>query len=178
MRGPLKPRVSTSSTVAAVAVFIDPSADGITLEGRLDHLRPIAAVGEDAAQRVVVGDQDVGRVRRDDEFERPERDHHERHAGGNAAGVVDGGALPAGILIGKARLEDLLIFRRERRLLPPSPRLGLVERRLSPHARNCEAIPLTVQVGIFAVIERPGAADRQQQHRSLRHHTQRTSVKH
>ena len=35
-------------------------------------------------------------------------------------------ALPAGLLVGQARIEDLLIFRRQRRLLPAPPGLARV----------------------------------------------------
>src|SRR4029434_373055 len=54
--------------VAAVAVLVDPSADGIASERRLYLLRPIASVGIDAAVVLDPIDEDVGGLRRDDEF--------------------------------------------------------------------------------------------------------------
>jgi len=87
----------------------------------------MASVREDAAIVVHIGDQYVCRVRSDDEFERPERYHHVRHACGKAAGVADIIALAAFGLIRKACLEDGAVFRCQRRLLARPPRLGLIE---------------------------------------------------
>ena len=62
-------RLDLKHVVAAVAVLVDPSADRIALIGRLEVLRPVASVGEDAADGVfAVAEQDIGGFRRDDVF--------------------------------------------------------------------------------------------------------------
>ncbi len=61
-------RLDLEAIVPAAAVRIDPRADGITQEARLDVRGPVAPVGEDATIVVDVLDQDVGRVRRDHEL--------------------------------------------------------------------------------------------------------------
>src|SRR6266436_7615354 len=81
-------RLDFEHVVTAVTVLVYPATDRITLIARFDFVRPIASVGENAAIVVHISDQYVCRVRRDDELERTERDHHVRHARGNAAGVA------------------------------------------------------------------------------------------
>ena len=76
----------TDKTKPFVAVLVDPFADRVALEARHDVLRPVAPIGIDAAKVVVHADQDVGAIGRDDEFQRNERHHHMRHAGGTARG--------------------------------------------------------------------------------------------
>src|SRR5215510_758981 len=103
--------------VAAITAF--PLADRVAGERRLDLLGPAPVVGEDAAQlqhRLALNC--VGDLRRDDELEAAAiADHHARHAGRDAGRhrVV---ALSAGGLVSDAVLENLLIFRRQRCLLP------------------------------------------------------------
>src|SRR5216683_3531975 len=94
--------------VAAIAVLVDPASDRIALKSRLDLLGPVAPIGEDPPQGVEVGDQDVGRLRHDDEFQRVECNHHERHAGRAAAGMLDGVTKSAIGLIRNAGLQDCL----------------------------------------------------------------------
>src|SRR4030095_6203424 len=110
--------------VAAISVLIDPFADGIAGEGRLDLLRPGPPVGIDAARIGVVG-EDVGRVRHDDDFHREDDAHHARHAGRDAFAKRIR-ALPAGALVGEISFITGLIFRRERRLLCGPYALALI----------------------------------------------------
>ena len=113
--------------IAAVAVLVDPSADRVARVRWLDVPGPVTSVGEDSTIVVIAADQNIGGVRRDDEVQRPRRHHHERHAGGEALGMADEIALTAFGLIRKTVLQDFLILRRQRGLLPESPWLGLVE---------------------------------------------------
>jgi hypothetical protein len=137
--------------VLVVVIDIDPSADGMAEECRLDLLRPVAAVGENAP-RHRVGKQHVGGGRRDDDLHVEHHGHDPRHRERHTARrrVV---ALSAGFYVGKARLEDRLVFGRERRLLRAAERLGLIPliadpRRLAPH---------TGKIRILAVVERNAA---------------------
>src|SRR5262249_61996771 len=54
--------------VAAVAVRVDPFADGVALVGGLDGRGPGASVGVDSTIVVFAADQDIGGIRRDDVF--------------------------------------------------------------------------------------------------------------
>src|SRR5262249_18223139 len=118
-------RFDFKKIIVAVAIIVDPPSNRIARITRFDLLGPVAAVSEDAPN--LCADQNIGGVRRDDEFQRPER-HHMRHAGGHAAGAIKIVALTAPRLVGNAVLQNLLILRSERGLLSESPRLGLVER--------------------------------------------------
>src|SRR5262249_11383432 len=92
-------RLDFKHVIAPVAVLVDPSADGIAGERRLELLRPGPPVSIDAA-RISVVRQDVGRVRHDDNFHREDDAHHARHAGRDAfAEWVR--TLSAGALIGE-----------------------------------------------------------------------------
>src|SRR6185295_10896571 len=64
----------------AVAIGIDPSANGIAEQGRLDGLRPGAPVREDASRVANVLDQDMRGARRDYEFGLAIRIGDTRHA--------------------------------------------------------------------------------------------------
>src|SRR5262249_4690899 len=65
-------------------------------------------------------------------------------------------------LIGEVRLEDRLIFGRQRRLLARSGRLMRIVLDATVHAaRHGDAAPLALQVRIFGVIERLRADGRQ-----------------
>src|SRR5262249_56495621 len=78
-------RLVLEAVVAAVAVFVDPFADGVALVARLSILGPVAPVApvrEDAAD--FVADQDVGGLRRDDVFLDRQR-HQARHAAREAS---------------------------------------------------------------------------------------------
>src|SRR5262249_47349250 len=62
-------RLDLKYVVSAIPVLVDPSADGISGEGGLDRFGPRATVGVDPARHDIFG-QDVGGLRRNDDFER------------------------------------------------------------------------------------------------------------
>src|SRR5262249_19046941 len=74
-------------------------------------------------------------------------------------------ALPALGLVGKALLQDLLIFRRQRRLLPAPPGLGLIERSLAAEPPYDEPRPCPFPVGIVRRIGRLRAGTRDKEYR-------------
>ena len=90
-------------------------------------LRPVAFIGEDAPQCVIIGDEDVAHFRSDDEFNRSECDHHPGHAGYAALGMIDVIAVSSSFLIGEAVLQDFLILGNERGFLQTSPAFRLIE---------------------------------------------------
>src|SRR5258708_21402273 len=122
-------RLNLKDIVSAVAVFVDPPADRVAREGRLEMLGPVASVREDATIVVMPTDQDVGGIWGHDEFHWPKSHHHVRHPGCAAQGGGEIAETALG-LIRNARRQDRLILRRERRLLSKSPGLGLIMRRL------------------------------------------------
>jgi hypothetical protein len=63
--------------------------------------------------------------------------------------------VPTGRLVGEARVQNSLIFRRQRRLLPETRRLGLVPLEPDP----ARPPPLCGPVGIFGLIECGRAGD-------------------
>src|SRR5262249_36210311 len=105
------------------------------------------------AVMIVAAYQNVGGCRRHDELQRPERDHHQWHACGEAARrlVIP---QPARGLIGHAVLENLAGFRRERRLLSETPGLGLVERGLAGKSADYEAFPLAGPIRVLRFVGR------------------------
>ncbi len=117
--------------------------------------------------------QDVGAARRDDELGALIIVHDARQAGRDA-GVGRVVALSAGGLVGQARLQDRLIFRGQRRLLPATGRLGRVV------ARNAGvgAQPLALPVGIPAFIECAGVARRHAENHRQHGRTDRNPVMH
>ena len=133
--------------VAAVAVLVDPFADRIARERRIEPRRPVAPVSEDSPTMVVIIDQEVGGFRGDDLFLRPERHHHVRHAGREAprGRIIAQSAVG---LIREARVEHRLILGRKRCLLSIAPGSGLVVRWLARQPRDNEPRPLTLPVGI------------------------------
>src|ERR1700686_3105577 len=88
--------------------------------------------------------------------------------------------------VGEVRIVDALILRRQRRFLSERAgdgrRLALVIAKPSGAAGEdapaAGAPPLTLQVGIFGLVERPGACDHQQQHRRKRACTDRFTKTH
>src|SRR5439155_24705362 len=100
----------------AIAASVDPFSDRITCARRLDLAGPIASVREDAAQRVEVSHDYICGIRRNGEFQWPECDHHERHTGGAAAGMVDGVAVPAIGVVRHAFLKNGLVLGSKRSL--------------------------------------------------------------
>src|SRR5215470_8713481 len=158
-------RFRLEQVIVAIAILVDPPPDRIARIAWFNLLGPVAAVGENAAR--LCADQNIGRVRRDDEFQRSEC-HHMRHAGGHAAGAVKIVALTASGLVGNAVLENLFIFRCERGLLSASPRPGLIERRLASrraktgrgnHGHRWDPpFPRALPFGIFHTVVRFDAA--------------------
>jgi len=96
----------------------------VFLPGGFLVLGEAAAIGVDAA-RLIVLEIDVSDFRRDYELERSNRRHHARHARRHA-GDANVRPLAAGGLVGQTRLENRLVFGRERLLLGAAGRLGLV----------------------------------------------------
>src|SRR5262249_3324838 len=83
---PLKAaRFSLEHVILAVAVLVDPPSDRIARITWLDLLGPVTAIGENATR--LRADQNIGGVRRDDEFQGPES-HHVWHAGRHTTGAV------------------------------------------------------------------------------------------
>src|SRR6266849_6198455 len=74
--------------MAAAIVLIDPLADRITDERRLDFFRPLAAVRVDAAGVFDPIDQHIGGFRRDDELDRLEAVCDEGHPEAEAIGAA------------------------------------------------------------------------------------------
>src|SRR5258708_39417412 len=53
-------RLDLERAVVAAAVLVDPAADRVAREGRLDVGGPVASIGEDATIVVMPTDQDIG----------------------------------------------------------------------------------------------------------------------
>src|SRR5262249_20887480 len=153
-------RLDFEQIEAAVAVGIQPLADGISEEARLQVRGPIASIGEDSTIIVDVSHQNVGRSRCDDEFHLAVSIGGARHARRKAR-KGRGVALSAFTLFFQASLEDGLVLRRQRRLLSETRRLVGIEARavkttgpeadqraLQVGARGSPSHPLALQVGI------------------------------
>src|SRR5262249_7969262 len=138
------PGFGLEHVVDAVAVFVDPLADGVASVGRNGPRRPVAPIREDAA-KMVRADDDIGCFWSDDVFMRAKR-HPPRHAAGAAGGggVISQAAVG---LILHAVPQDLLILRRQRRLLAGSPGLGLIEGALNFDLAVDLVSPLPFPVG-------------------------------
>jgi hypothetical protein len=145
-------RLDLEHVVTSVAVAVDPPPDRIAVEAWQRFLGPVAAVREDAARRRVVGIV-VDDLRRDDELDRKDRNHHARQAVRQAeAGRIAG--QPAARPVGEDLFEDRLVFGGQRRLLPAARWLGGVPGRDD----SFRPAPLAGPVGIFRTIV--GACDR------------------
>src|SRR6266700_2619066 len=155
----------------AVAVLVDPFADRITHELRLEVLRPGAPVRIDATKHAEELDHHIGGFGRDHDLYRLNHDHRRRHAGRDArVGRVV--ALPALGLVRKVLLENSLVFRRQRRLLAASRRLGgIVLARTDPD-------PLALKVGILRFIKCAGAGAPYDERRRQRDRADQASVTH
>src|SRR5215470_5462548 len=166
------PGLDLERVVASVAVGIDPFADRVAEKGWLHSGGPIAPVGEDAAVVVDVLDQDVGGVRRYHELDLAIAIGNARHAG-REAGIGRCRALAAGGLRLEVLVEYRLIFRRQWRLLPRSPRLAGIE----PH-RAADHPPLALEVGIERLIPCSSVAHRRAQGQYHRNDGNRAPIKH
>src|SRR5215471_18797400 len=151
--------------VAAICVRIDPFANRIAHEGRIGMVGPTAPVGMDPTRHVVL-EQDVGGLRREDEFHRKDDAHQPRHADWQASvpWVIAGSAQG---LVSEARFEDRLILERQRGLLPATDGLG----RIPLYAAGPE--PLARPVGILGFVMRPRGGDRREDHRRQHDRTDR-----
>src|SRR5207237_5259711 len=138
--------------VAAVAVLVEPFADRITKWERSQLCGPLAAVGIDAPNLAEPFEEDVGGLRHDDKMERNIGDHDPRHAVRNAAitGII---ALAASGDVGKARLQNFLVFGLQWSLLPQAPGL----RRIIVTAAHPR--PLTFPVRESGIVEGLRPAD-------------------
>src|SRR5215813_417339 len=152
--------------VITTALFlVDPLADRIAHERRLDLFGPVATVGVNAAGMLHPIDQHVGGFRRDDELNRLEAVGDERHPEAKAVGAapIEEATLLLRFEVG---LEDGLVFGRERRLLAFAPWLGRVEGGLPPKSTNAEdTSPLPLPVWVLSLLARHGGVD----HRKRRH---------
>jgi hypothetical protein len=171
-------RLDLEHIEAAVVVLVDPFADGIAHEARLDLLRPIAPVRVNAAMGVVrVIDQDIGDLRQHHDFHRAIERHHGRHARRQAFDARQPIALVALGLFGEACLQNLLVFDRERRPLSRSPGLGRVERRLATDAEP-HRHPLARKIRISCIVKGLNGHGRRQQRRHQRGRADRIPIKH
>src|SRR5262249_25896610 len=80
-------RLGFEHVVLSVALAVDPLADRIAGEARLDLPGPGAPVGVDVPELVHVDHAHVGARGRDDDLHRLVADHHLRHAGGHATNL-------------------------------------------------------------------------------------------
>ena len=142
--------------VRAVAVGVEPLANGIARELRIRFLGPIAPVGKDASDRAHGLQQHVGGLGPDHDFHRLVEDHHPRHADRPASALDVENC--AGFAFGEIRLEHLLVFGRERRLLAETARLGRI-----PHPHRTAALPQPLPIGILLGVLGVGAGDRKAQ---------------
>src|SRR5262249_50281203 len=130
-----------------VPVLIHPMADGIAYECRLDIISgPIASVGKDSTRVVNVLHQEIGGVRRDNNFHRLIHVPHPGHAGRKTSKRWVG-ALSAGSLILQIGLENGAMLLGQRSLARARP------------TGSAGALPLALQVRIFRLIECLSAAD-------------------
>ncbi len=157
---------------ASMTVGVLPLADRVAGEARIDLVRETTAIGVDAAKRVEPFEHEIGHAGRNHDLHRLDRHHDPRHAGWNAArGRI--GREPAGGLRLGTRLEDGLIFRRQRRLLAGAGRRSRI-----PSLILAWLYPLALPVRKFALVECPRAVDRQAQHRRQRQGTRQAAVTH
>ena len=153
-------RLDLERVEAAVAVGVDPAADRIADEGRLDRLRPFAPVGEDAAGIVDVLDQEIGHLRRDEDLDRREGRHDPRHAG-REAGVGRVGALPAGGLVLRGWPRRSPDIPASAAPAGPAPlTLRRVVGRLAGDAGDGDAAPRTLPIRILRLVEGERAGKR------------------
>src|SRR4051812_6160098 len=148
-RGPLEVAgLHLEHVVAAVAVLIDPLADGIAGERRRLVARPDAAVRVDAPGRDLHR-HEIGDVETDDDLHRLGEIHHLGHAGEETgrAGTV---ALSAALLRPDARLEPGLILRCERSLLGEAHRLVRIPRIAAPTGSRIAPLGFEIRISHLA----------------------------
>ena len=134
-------------------------------------LGPIPPVGKDAPDRAHGLEQHVGGLGPDHDFHGLVEDHHPRHTD-RPTGALDV-EHHAGLALRKVRLEHLLVFGRQRRLLAEAARLGRI-----PHAHRAAALPQPLPVGVLLGVLGLGADSRQAQRRREDGRADPSSVKH
>ena len=111
----------------AVAILVNPFADGVAVEAGLDLLWPGAAVGEDAPPGFAdIVNADIRDARQHDDFHRLIGRHHCRHAGRQTGSTRPGGR-HAGLAFAQVRFKDRLVFGCQWRLLPAAGGLAGIE---------------------------------------------------
>ena len=116
-------RLDLEHVISALAVAIDPLADRISGEGRINLIRPGTPIGKNATKVVDVLHQDVGGARRNDELRSPIIVHDARHAWRDTDGSRILARAPRR-LVGQTRLPNCLIFPCQWRLLTATRRLA------------------------------------------------------
>src|SRR5712672_1447218 len=155
-------RFDFERVIFSVTIGVEPFADRIARVGFFRLMGPIASISMDFARRRESRFiQHVDRLSGDNDLDRETRRHLPRHAGRNAAvGRII--TLSTQRLVGEARLEYRLIFRRQWWLLAATRRLaGIVAR------RPCVAAPFSLPGWIFGRIDhlRTGGFERDTQRR-------------
>src|SRR5262245_54293615 len=132
----------------SIPVRVDPFADAIAGEGRLNGCRPLASVGENSAMALVnIIDQNIGGFRQQSDLHGFIALHHHWHAGRKAGRhrVTQS----AGSAVGESALEFGLVFARQRSLLSPARWLSRIEWGLADGSRDYDPGPLACQCRIF-----------------------------
>jgi hypothetical protein len=104
--------------------------------------------------------------------------HQRRHARREAVGTGAPIALTAVDLVGDACLQHGLILGSERGLLSEPPGLGRIKPRLTGDAGQADTEPLTREIEILGIVERPGGGQGRRHRRHERQHTDRVAVEH
>src|SRR3954454_18323196 len=79
--------LNDENIVASISVLIDPSPDGISAVGRPDAHRPLSSIGKNPTEFVQVV-ADIGRFGSANNFQGFVGDHHPRHSGRYAVGML------------------------------------------------------------------------------------------
>src|SRR5262249_52392874 len=140
-------RLGDEHVVFAVPVLVDPLADGCAQERWRQALRPRPSVREDPAVVVGMVDPKGGSPRRNGEFDLAIAVGRTRHARRPAQIGLVVVALSA---FGRVGFEDRLVLWRKRSLLIASK-----------PARAADRAPLSAEVGVFRLVQGPGAVDRE-----------------
>ncbi len=163
----------------SIPVVIDPFADAVAGEGRLNDLGPLASVCENSSMTLVnMIDQDVGGgLRQHGDLHRFIGLHHHRHAG-REAGRRHHITQSAGGAVDEDALERSLVFGRKGRLLSSARRFGWVERGLADGSRDDGPGPLAHQCRIYRVVECLRCSRHAQRRRRKHHRSDRGSIQH
>src|SRR6266849_3781624 len=164
--------------VTSIPVLIDPFANAIAGEGRLNDLGPLASVCENSSMTLVnMIDQDIGGFRQHSDLHRFIGLHHHRYAG-REAGRGHHIAQSAAGAVGEGALECSLVFGREGRLLSSARRFGWIEWGLADGSRDYGPGPLARQCRIYGVVECLRCSRHAQRRRRKHNRSDRGSVQH